>query len=66
MERFYFVGEELTYVKDYTDTYQTNEMHKERSFYCMIPLKALEKGSYKLMVQYLGNVYRLEKGIEVL
>ncbi len=66
VERFYFVGEELTYVKDYTDTYQTNEMHKERSFYCMIPLKVLEKGSYKLMVQYLGNVYRLEKGIEVL
>ena len=65
VERFYFVGDGITYVKDYTDTYQTNEVHKNRSYYCMISLKALEKGNYKLMVQYLGNMYCLAEKIEV-
>ena len=64
VEKFYFQGDDITYVKDYTDTYQTNDIHKNRSFYCMLPISGMKKGKYKIVVQYLGKVYETMYWIE--
>ncbi len=64
VEKFYFQGEEITYVKDYTDTYQINDIHRDRSYFCILPLYGMKKGRYKIVVQYLGKVYSTQYWIE--
>lgn len=61
VQKVFFFGKETTYVKDYTNTWQTNHFHEDRVFYCVISLRDLKPDTYRLAIQFEGERYDLQK-----
>lgn len=76
-ERFYFftkdhsisslmlVGEKYCYERDYTDTWQTNEIHENRRYYCVVSLRGLPEDTYKVKVLCEDTLYETGHYIKI-
>lgn len=66
VEKLYIIGTENAYVKDYTNTRQTNHFHENRIFYCVLSLRGMLPDEYFLAVQYKGQAYELKKKFKIM
>ena len=60
LEKLYLYNEREVHLQDYTDTVQSLEVFKNRSYYLSIPLHVLKNGVYQIAVQYMGQAYTTE------
>lgn len=51
------VGANHTYQRDYTDTYQSLELHADRNYYCVVSLLGLEDDLYHIKILKDNKVY---------
>lgn len=65
VEKFYFKGRDKDFLRDYTDTKQTTEVHKDRVYYCVISLNNLPEDEYELGICYQGKDYGIGHRISV-
>jgi len=66
VEKLYFIGNKNAYVKDYTNTWQTNRFHENRVFYCVLSLRGLLPDEYTLAIQYQGQAYELKQKFKIM
>ncbi len=53
------------YHRDYTDTVQTYDVHRDRKYYCVVSLKDLPADSYKVKVIRNGLLYETDNHIKI-
>lgn len=63
LERVYFAGDSV-WEKDFTDTYQKSEVFAQKVYYVAVPVNLLEKGKYRIIIQYDGRMYETGKWFE--
>lgn len=60
-----FVGEHHSYQRDYTDTWQSLELHADRDYHCVVSLLGLEDDRYQIKVLIDGKVYDTGRFIQI-
>ncbi len=58
-------GNEHIYHRDYTDTVQTYDVHRDRKYYCVVSLKNLPSDYYKVNVIKNGLLYETDNYIKI-
>ncbi len=59
------IGEKHSYEHNYTDTWQVEKIHVNRTYYCVLTLEGLPADKYQVEVQRDGKVYDTEYYIEI-
>ena len=65
VEKIYLYNDKNVYLQDFTDSVQTMDIFKQQFYFVSMDLKDLEKGTYKIALQYKGENYLTEKWIKV-
>lgn len=60
-----FHGEKNSYQRDYSDTWQNYEVHKNRKYYCVISLVDLPSDNYSIKVIKDGKLYKTDNYIQI-
>lgn len=59
----YLAGETCVYHKDFSKTKQGKKVFAERCYYIIVPLAEVEAGTYRLCLEYDGQVYDTERNL---
>lgn len=59
------VGEKYCYEKDYSDTWQTNWIHENRTYFCVLTLEGLLPDTYRVKVLVEDKLYDTSYYIEI-
>lgn len=60
-----FQGTMKSYQRDYSNTWQTYKIHRDRKYYCVVSLENLPPDKYSIKVIQNGALYRTDKYIEI-
>lgn len=60
-----FQGKNGTYQRDYSNTWQTYDIHRFRKYYCVISLKKLPPDNYSIMVLKDDTLYKTGNYVQI-
>ena len=60
-----FQGAKGCYQRDYSDTWQTYDIHRDRKYYCVVSLNNLPADNYTIKVIRDGNLYKTDNYIKI-
>lgn len=65
VEKIYLYNDNDIYLQDFTDSVQTMDVFKQQFYYVSVDLRNLNKGQYKIALQYKGETYRTDRWIKI-
>ncbi len=60
-----FVGQHHSYQRDYSDTWQSLELHSDKNYHCVVSLLGMEEDRYQIKVLIDGKVYNTGKFVHI-